>query len=197
MNGFRASVPVAFGAPAAGKSAGNAAGALAVAVGAPLVTLEGDGAGSLHAETTSTITTHWVARFTTRMLSSVETLVDTRYHVLMKLFLCVGCNRHVKGDGACPFCGADPRGALVGDSMVRSPRTSRARAVVGVAAGAAVALAISGCSSEPMYGCVCPPYGQPPPVDASTDVLADGGAPDATDASATEDADAADDAPHE
>jgi len=130
------------------------------------------------------------------MLSPLETRVDTGYHLLMKLFLCVGCNRHVKGEGACPFCGGDPRGALVGDSRVQSPRTSRARAVIGVAAGAAVALAISGCSSEPMYGCVCPPYGQPPPVDASADVLADGG-PDAADASATEDAPNAADAPDE
>ena len=81
----------------------------------------------------------------------------------MKLFLCEGCNRHIK-DGAetCPFCG-DQRGALVADSAIRVPPMSRAMMLTGVAIGAAVSLALVDCSSEAYGGCPnCAP-------DAATD----------------------------
>jgi hypothetical protein len=58
----------------------------------------------------------------------------------MGLFLCSGCARHVRNDGAaCPFCGASERQAIVKPK----PRMSRS-ALIGAAA---VALACS--SSQP------------------------------------------------
>ncbi len=70
----------------------------------------------------------------------------------MKLFLCAGCNRHVKDvDEPCPFCGASTRGPLVVDSSHVTPRMSRSALVVGASIGAAVALAMTDCSSS-AYG---------------------------------------------
>ncbi len=70
----------------------------------------------------------------------------------MKLFLCEGCNRHVRdSDTACPFCGKG-HGALVADSAIRVPRMSRAMMLTGAAIGAAVSLALVNCSSESAYG---------------------------------------------
>jgi RNA polymerase subunit RPABC4/transcription elongation factor Spt4 len=70
----------------------------------------------------------------------------------MKLFLCSACNRHVKdADATCPFCGSE-LGQLVGDSSVVAPRMSRTAIALGVAAGTAVALMMTNCSSSSDYG---------------------------------------------
>jgi hypothetical protein len=58
-------------------------------------------------------------------------------------------------DETCPFCGAE-RGALVGDSAVAAPRVSRGMLIAAAAAGAAVSLALTACSTAE-YGCVPSP----------------------------------------
>jgi hypothetical protein len=85
----------------------------------------------------------------------------------MKLFLCEGCNRHVRdSDAACPFCG-EGHGVLVGDSAIRMPRMSRGMMVTGAVIGAAVSLALVNCGSESAYG-GCPTCSPDAAVDAPT-----------------------------
>ena len=86
----------------------------------------------------------------------------------MKVFLCSGCNRHVK-DATCPFCGGSA-GDLVGDSSFAAPGVSRGAIVVAAAATVAISLALVNCSSA-AYGCA--PYPECARPDAGADAGAD------------------------
>ncbi len=103
----------------------------------------------------------------------------------MKLFLCGGCNRHIKeADATCPFCGVGVRGALVGDSSIRVPRMSRTLMLTGAAVGAAVALAMVSCSGETYGGCpACPHPDAFVPFDAPNETASDAAVDAMTDAS--------------
>ncbi len=106
----------------------------------------------------------------------------------MALSVCTSCQRHVKGDGACPFCG----GAIsAGPSRVAASRVSRAAMLFGAAAVTAVTAACT--SGVALYGAPAPEvdsgtedgggdaardapplavdaaYGAPPPRDAALD----------------------------
>lgn len=68
----------------------------------------------------------------------------------MKLFLCEGCNRHVKdADLSCPFCGS-ALGDLACDTSRPVPRMSRAAVTILVAAG--FAATASACGGAASYG---------------------------------------------
>ncbi len=98
----------------------------------------------------------------------------------MALSVCSSCQRHVKGNDACPFCG----GATSTGPARRPPsRVARAAMLFGAAA---VSAACSSSTPEPKgaedSGSDAPPlafdaaYGAPPPRDAGPDPdAADGG----------------------
>ena len=68
----------------------------------------------------------------------------------MKLFLCGGCNRHVKDtDSACPFCG-DALGELACDTSRPVPRMSRA--AVTILVGVGIAATATACAGQASYG---------------------------------------------
>ena len=106
----------------------------------------------------------------------------------MSLSVCPSCSRHVR-ESVCPFCGASV--------ALDAPRVARHLPRIAIlGAAAAAATTIAACSSEPMYGCVCPAdagydaqqdamatfYGGPP-IDASS---FDSGKNDASDATTSD-----------
>jgi hypothetical protein len=79
----------------------------------------------------------------------------------MALSICSRCQRHVKGEGACPFCG----GATTSPALTREPagRLSRAAMLFGVAAVSAA------CTTAVAM------YGAPGPVPDRDSGATDGG----------------------
>jgi len=71
----------------------------------------------------------------------------------MSLIVCGQCDRHVRGPGLCPFCGAQVESPSA-PSPTAAPRRSRAALLVGAAA---VSVACS--SAQPMYGAPIPDSG--------------------------------------
>jgi len=88
-----------------------------------------------------------------RAVSSTRVLrADSSYSLAMSLALCIGCGRHVRAFGVCPFCG---------EKRAQTPATTRARLARG-AAVAAVLGAACGARSD-----------LEPPEDGATDAVAD------------------------
>ena len=82
---------------------------------------------------------------------------------------CPSCNRHVFADAcACPFCEAKLRVCEAARTVAPNAHLSRAARL---AAGAAL-VGVAACGSAVPK----PPYGAPPPHDASADTAADSGA---------------------
>ncbi len=91
------------------------------------------------------------------------------------LVVCERCSRHVKSEGACPFCGAEVASREAPTALdARLPRA----ALLGL--GAAISLSVGACG-------VAPPYGVPPGDVVVPDAVtqdqggpapADGAAPD-------------------
>ncbi len=84
----------------------------------------------------------------------------------MALSVCTSCQRHVKGDGACPFCG----GAIsAGPSRVAASRMSRAAMLFGAAAVTAACTT----SAVAMYGAPGPAPDTDGGADAASDAARD------------------------
>lgn len=91
----------------------------------------------------------------------------------MALSICSSCQRHVKGDGACPFCGGATTSGL---ARPPAPRMARAAMLFGAAAVSAACTT----SAVAMYGAPGPfPDQDSGATDAASDARSDAAPSDA------------------